>query len=56
MGAAKYNWVCSQYGCFESKKYASEGPYDIALGLARIAPLPGRDTSCDCECTTEAVE
>ncbi len=55
-GAMKYNWVCSQYACFESKKFASEGPYDIAMGLSRVSPIPGRETStCDCDCYTEAV-
>ena len=53
-GATKYNWVCSQYACFESKKFASEGPYDIAMGLSRISPIPGRETSkCECDCFVE---
>ncbi len=55
-GSSKYNWVCSQYGCFESKSFASKGPYEIQLGLARAAPVPGRDTECDCDCTVEAVD
>ena len=54
-GATKYNWVCSQYACFESKKFSSEGPYEIAMGLSRISPIPGRETSnCDCDCYLEA--
>jgi hypothetical protein len=49
-GATHYEWECTQYACFESKKLATEGPYKITLGLVTVAPVPGRETSCDCDC------
>lgn len=55
-GATKYNWVCSQYACFESKNFSSQGPFEIVRGLSRMSPVPGRETSsCDCDCYLEAV-
>lgn len=55
-GHSKYNWACSQYSCFESKNFSTKGPYEIQLGLARAAPIPGRDTECECDCRVEAAD
>jgi hypothetical protein len=49
-GATRYQWEGTQFACFESKKFVTEGPYEITLGLVTVAPVPGRETSCECDC------
>ena len=49
-GATHYQWECTQFACFESKKFVTEGPYEISLGLVTVSPVPGRETNCDCDC------
>jgi hypothetical protein len=55
-GSTKYRWAITPYACFDCKKFAAGGPYDIAAGLMRAAPLPGRETGCDCETSVEAFD
>lgn len=56
LGGTKYRWAITPYACFDCKKFAAGGPYDITAGLMRAAPLPGRETRCDCETSVEAAD
>ena len=55
-GATRYRWEVSPDACGDCQTFAGKGEFDIALGLSRAAPVPGRDTNCDCNTNVVAAD
>lgn len=52
-GARRYRWVIRGDACAACVGFAKDGPYEITSGLSRKAPVPGRETSCQCDTAVE---
>ena len=47
----RYNWLCHDDCLGVCRRVQDEGPYNVADGLAGIAPVPGMGAYRDCICT-----
>ncbi len=50
-GVTRYNWLCGNDCLGVCNRVQKEGPYNVADGLAGIAPVPGMGAYRECSCT-----
>ena len=54
-GHKRYAWRLHGETCTVCQSHADKGPYPITGGLGQAAPVPGRETDCDCKVTLDPI-